>query len=54
MSTSATGSYRKIVQKASDVVFDIVASNDPTEDLLTACYIEQPDPAPKLIEGAPI
>lgn len=54
VSTSATGSYRKIVQKASNVQFDIVESNDPNEDLLTPYYIEQQDPATKLIEGAPV
>ena len=45
---SATGSYRKIMQKATDVTYDIIKSSDPGEDLLTPNYLEQPDPTPTL------
>jgi hypothetical protein len=36
--TSAAGSYRKIIGKASDITFDIVDTQNNNNDLLTANY----------------
>jgi tRNA pseudouridine13 synthase len=46
--TSATGSYRKIVARAEQVVFDIVEAPNTNEDLLTPNYLEQADPTPTI------
>ena len=47
-STSAWGSYRKLVGFASDIEYDVVEFQSLNEDLLTADYNTQPDPAPKI------
>ena len=36
--TSAAGSYRKIIGKATDITFDIVETQNNNNDLLTADY----------------
>mgnify|MGYP002631873603 CR=1 FL=1 len=46
VSTSATGSYRKIVARAEDVTCDIVEVCNPNEDLLTPNYLTEADPTP--------
>lgn len=46
--TSASGSYRKIIQKAGDVKFDIIEVQNTNDDLLTPNYLEEPDPTPQL------
>ena len=45
-SLSASGSYRKIVTKPEDVVYDIISMQNENEDLLTADYLNTPDPQP--------
>ena len=45
-SLSASGAYRKIVTRPDDVVFDIVDMQNENEDLITADYLNQPDPTP--------
>ena len=52
VSTSATGSYRKIIQKAQDVVFDIVQCSDSSFDLLTPNYLTEKDPTPEVKEDS--
>ena len=46
--TSAAGSYRRIIQKPSQVVFDIVEMQLENEDLLTPNYLAESDPTPKV------
>jgi len=48
--TSATGSYRKIIARAEQVVFDIVEAPNTNEDLLTPRYLEEPDPTPAITQ----
>jgi tRNA(Glu) U13 pseudouridine synthase TruD len=48
--TSASGSYRRIVAKPEDVVFDIVDMQNENEDLLAANYLVEKDPTPVIIE----
>jgi hypothetical protein len=43
-STSAWGSYRKIVGFASEIEYDIVEFQNLNEDLLTPDYNTKPDP----------
>jgi tRNA(Glu) U13 pseudouridine synthase TruD len=50
--TSATGSYRKIIQKAENIEFDIVQVGNTNEDLLSPNYLEVPDPIPTVGESA--
>jgi tRNA(Glu) U13 pseudouridine synthase TruD len=50
VSTSATGSYRKIVARAEDVTCDIVEVCNPNEDLLTPNYLSEPDPTPTAVD----
>jgi tRNA(Glu) U13 pseudouridine synthase TruD len=45
-STSAWGSYRKIVAFASDIEYDVVEFQNLNEDLLTPSYRTEPDPKP--------
>lgn len=45
-STSAWGSYRKLIGFASDIEYDVVDYQNLTEDLLTPNYNEQADPQP--------
>ena len=45
-SLSASGSYRKIVAKPEDVVYDVVDMQNENEDLLTANYLNEADPTP--------
>ena len=52
MSTSATGSYRKIIQKAENVIFDIVQCCDQSADLLTPNYLTEADPTPEVNEDS--
>ena len=46
VSTSATGSYRKIIARAEDITCDIVEVSNPNEDLLTPNYLTEADPTP--------
>jgi tRNA(Glu) U13 pseudouridine synthase TruD len=39
VTTCAAGSYRKMLAKADDVVFDIVEVTDSSQDLLTPNYL---------------
>jgi tRNA(Glu) U13 pseudouridine synthase TruD len=48
--TSAAGSYRRIIQKPSQLVFDIVEMQLEAEDLLTPNYLDERDPTPKVHE----
>ena len=52
VTTSATGSYRKIVSRATDIKYDIVEHQNNNEDLLNPNYVHgEPDPTPSIIEG---
>ena len=51
VTTSATGSYRKIVARAEQIVFDIAEIQNTNQDLLTPNYLVEPDPTPELKEG---
>lgn len=51
--TSAKGSQRKVLAKATDVLFDVVRMQDPNEDLLTPDYLFNPDPVPEIDESKP-
>ena len=51
--TSAKGSQRKVLAKATDVTFDVVRMQDTNEDLLTPDYLFKPDPTPKIDEDKP-
>lgn len=49
---SATGSYRKIVGRATDIQSSVVkVYNNSNEDLLTPNYLEEADPTPKKPEN---
>ena len=48
--TSAAGSYRRIIQKPTQVVYDIVEMQLENEDLLTPNYLSESDPTPKVEE----
>lgn len=50
VSTSATGSYRKIVGAADDISYDIVEVSNTNEDLLTPNYLTEADPTPQIPE----
>ena len=43
-STSAWGSYRKIIGFATEIEYDIVEFQNINEDLLTPNYLEEKDP----------
>ena len=47
-SMSASGAYRKIMAKPSEVVFDIVEMQNENEDLLSADYLKTADPTPTI------
>lgn len=47
-STSAWGSYRKLVAFASDIQYDVVEFQDMNMDLLTPRYLEESDPTPAI------
>lgn len=44
--TSATGSYRKIICKAQDIIHDIILTQNTNEDLITPDYLTESDPTP--------
>lgn len=48
VSTCAAGSYRKIIGRADDIVFDIVQVQDHSKDLLTPNYLTEGDPKPEV------
>ncbi len=47
-STSAWGSYRKIIGYASGIEYDVVEFQSMNEDLLTPDYNTQQDPKPNV------
>lgn len=48
VSTCAAGSYRKIISRAEDIVYDIVQVQDHSKDLLTPNYLTEEDPKPSV------
>ncbi len=44
VTTSAAGSYRKIVARGEDISFDIVEVQNTNQDLLTVDYRNEGDP----------
>jgi len=51
---SASGAYRKILTKADDIVFDVIAMQNENEDLLSAEYMSKPDPTPIIIPSSTV
>ena len=51
LSTSASGSYRKIVTHADDIQYDIVEVANTNQELLSSNYLTESDPTPVIPEG---
>ena len=51
MDSSAHGSYRRVITKPDQVDFSIVEMQNENEDLLSADYLVNEDPVPKVVHG---